>query len=210
MPSVHYCVKGWEVWSGKNLRHVNCFPIWTWPRLPWASDTWLRILCRNLRMRTQLICNCQSTREDLEFSAGRALCVFMGSQEPSSPFFRWEYSRSIDSFVVITIQTCVSAWINYSNFNEKVSKNCQLWTSEGQMWMFCGGVGGGENTWKFKDSGLSSRRGIPENRVPPRGGAGSSRPAAHTGSLLLPVWDAQCLRGQLPGDWALFRVGTDA
>ena len=137
----------------KNLHHVNYFSIWTWPRLPRVSATWLHMLCTNLRMRTQLMCNCQSTREDLEFSAGRALCVFTGSQEPSSPFFGWEYSRSIDSFVVITIQTCVSAWINYSHFNEKVSKNCQLWTSEGQMWMFCGG----ESTWKFKDSGLSQQ-----------------------------------------------------
>lgn len=121
-PSVHYWVKGWEVWSGKNLLHVNCFPIWTWPRLPWASDAQLHLLCRSLRMRTQLICSCRSTREDLEFSAGRALCVFTGSQEPSSPFFGWEYSRSIASFVAITIQTCVSAWISYSNFNEKVLK----------------------------------------------------------------------------------------
>ena len=40
---------------------------------------------------------------------------------------------------------------------KKFQKNCQLWTSEGQMWMFCEGVGGEESTWKFKDSGLSQQ-----------------------------------------------------
>lgn len=60
----------------------------------------------------------------------------------------------------------------------------------------------GEGSLESSRSGLcwggGRRREIPENGVPPRGRVWSSRGAADTGSLLLPVWDALCLLSQLP------------